>query len=185
MVIPSLEPTLLDAPPADACRFRALFAANARAVLGYALRRTASPEDAADVVADTFLVAWRRLTEVPEGSGARAWLFGVARRVLANHRRGEKRRDRLGGAVAAELRQLRPPAGHGSPTDDLVLEALGHLGVDDRELLTLSSWEGLTPSELALIFDIPATTARTRLRRARQRLRRELELLGLNGGGDR
>ncbi|HJV09636.1 MAG TPA: sigma factor-like helix-turn-helix DNA-binding protein, partial [Acidimicrobiales bacterium] len=69
--------------------------------------------------------------------------------------------------------------------DDVVHEALACLGDDDRELLTLSGWEGLTPLELAAVFGIPPATARTRLRRARQRLRVELEHLGVNGGEDR
>lgn len=83
--------------------FRSLFAGHSRALLGYALRRVSEPADAADVVAETFLVAWRRLDDVPTGSDARLWLFGTARRVLANQRRGALRRSRL----ADRLRQ--PP----------------------------------------------------------------------------
>lgn len=66
-------------------RFRVLYAAHLNAILGYALRRVAAPEDAADVVAETFLIAWRRCADVPPGGEARLWLYGVARRVLANH----------------------------------------------------------------------------------------------------
>ena len=76
-------------------RFRALFAAHERAILAYALRRVTDPADAAEVVAETFLVAWRRLDDVATGDGERPWLYGVARRVLANQRRGYERRDRL------------------------------------------------------------------------------------------
>lgn len=47
-----------------------------------------TPKDAADAVAETFLVAWRRLPEVPSGEEARPWLYGVARRTLANQRLG-------------------------------------------------------------------------------------------------
>jgi hypothetical protein len=75
-------------------RFQALYEANYHRVLGYALRR-ADRDDAADVVAETFLVAWRRLDDVPSGEVARLWLYGTARRVLANQQRGKRRRERL------------------------------------------------------------------------------------------
>ena len=64
-------------------RFTALFEATRLPLLAYAVRRVADPADAADVVAETYLVAWRRLDDVPAGADARPWLFGVARRVLA------------------------------------------------------------------------------------------------------
>ena len=64
-------------------------------MLAYVLRRVERAEDAGDVVAETFLVAWRRMDKVPAGDEARLWLYGVARRQLANQRRGELRRSRL------------------------------------------------------------------------------------------
>ena len=72
-------------------RFRDLYTRHFDALLSYALRRVGRPEDAADVVADTFLVAWRRRSSVPAGDEGRLWLYGVARHVLANHRRGVAR----------------------------------------------------------------------------------------------
>ena len=80
-------------------RFEAVYAAYRTPVLGYALRRTLSPDDAADILAETFLVAWRKLDQVPTGPDARLWLFAVARNALANHYRGERRRI----ALAARL----------------------------------------------------------------------------------
>ena len=91
------------APRAHQERFRHVYAEHVDRVLGYALRRTDRPEDAADVVAETFLVAWRRLGDVPEEPRTRLWLYGVARRVLANQRRGERRRTSLGERLAADL----------------------------------------------------------------------------------
>ncbi|MEV4497219.1 sigma factor [Micromonospora arborensis] len=73
-------------------RFRRVYAVNFEALLAYAMRRVEQPEDAADVVAETFLVAWRRSREMPPEAEARLWLHGVARRVLANHHRGGARR---------------------------------------------------------------------------------------------
>ena len=84
------------APPGHQERFRHVYAEHFDRVLGYALRRVARPEDAADVVSETFLVAWRRLGDVPEEPRTRLWLYGVARRVLANQRRGDRRRTALG-----------------------------------------------------------------------------------------
>src|SRR4029453_6989545 len=98
-------------------RVEALFRAPPHARLGYARRRVDRPEDAADVVADTMLVAWRRLDEVPSGRETRPWLFGVARRVLANGRRGRGRRDRPGGGA-------RPRAGGGGGRRDRLGERL-------------------------------------------------------------
>ena len=76
-------------------RFEALYGDCHGPVFGYVLRRTDNAEDAADAIADTFLIAWRRLDDIPTGDQARLWLYGVARRVLANQRRGKRRRSTL------------------------------------------------------------------------------------------
>ena len=93
-------------------KFRVLYEAAYPRVLGYALRRTPTPEDAADLVAETFLTAWRRFEELPPGDEAQLWLYGVAHRQLANHRRGEQRRsalsERLVGELEALAREHRP-----------------------------------------------------------------------------
>jgi len=161
-------------------RFRALYQENRWELLGYALRRVPTSADAADVVAETFLVAWRRLDDVPPGRQARPWLFGVARRVLANQRRGALRRnglaDKLRDELAARVDVGDPgEAREVSPMVGAVRSVLAQLGDDDRELLRLTSWEGLTPSELAASLSIPAATVRTRLHRARRRFRAVLD----------
>ncbi|SDH90290.1 RNA polymerase sigma-70 factor, ECF subfamily [Sinosporangium album] len=76
----------------DRFRFEAVYRRTYEQILGYAVRRCSSPEDAADVVAETYVIAWRRITELPDGEAGKLWLYGVARRVLANHRRSEQRR---------------------------------------------------------------------------------------------
>src|SRR2546426_9890454 len=68
-------------------RFERLVHENSRAILAYAIRRTKRPEDAADVLSEVLLIAWRRLEDVPRGREARLWLFGVGRRVIANENR--------------------------------------------------------------------------------------------------
>jgi RNA polymerase sigma factor (sigma-70 family) len=157
-------------------RFSRLFADTERELLAYVLRRVDRGEDAADVVAETFLVAWRRLDRVPEGDEARLWLYGVARRQLANQRRGELRRSRLAERLRVELPVAL--AGDRSPEDHraaAVRAALTRLDEEDREILRLSSWEELTPSEIAAVMGLPGVTVRSRLHRARKRLRAELD----------
>jgi RNA polymerase sigma-70 factor (ECF subfamily) len=136
-------------------------------------------EDAADIVAETFGVAWRRIGDVPPAPESRLWLYGVARRILANQRRGELRRRRLSDRLREELRAT----GDADPSsqDERALavgEALAVLPEQDREVLLLANWEELTPAEIATVIGVPGATARTRLHRARGRLRAELERTG-------
>lgn len=155
-----------------------LYEKHARELVGYAIRRTASTEDAADVVSETFLVAWRRREEVPAGIDARFWLYGVARRVLFNQHRARSRRRGLTDRLHSQTALIPLDATERSATAIVVAEALERLDEDDRELLRLTSWEGLAPTEIALAFGMPAATVRTRLHRARNRLRDELGYLG-------
>ncbi len=155
--------------------YRRLYTANFPAILNYALRRVSGPDDAADLVAETFLVAWRRRDEMPSGHQARLWLFGVARRVLANHARGEQRRVQLGRRLRLELRDEV-----GDPAADLVEvlavdSALAALDDLDREVLELTVWDQLTPREIGVLLDLPARVVRSRLFRARARMRGRFE----------
>jgi RNA polymerase sigma factor (sigma-70 family) len=155
-------------------RFRAVYDAHYHRVLGYVLRRTATREDAEDIVAETFLTAWRRLENVPTGSGGLLWLYGIARNTLANHRRGERRRGRLAGRLHKELgEQLSRPVDSGAEVA-LVAAAFARLRDDDRELLALAAWEGLDPGEIATVLGCSRNAARIRLHRARRRFAREL-----------
>jgi RNA polymerase sigma factor (sigma-70 family) len=157
---------------ADAERdFRALYDANFAAVLAYALRRVDQPADAADVVSEVFLVAWRRYAEAPPGDG-RPWLFGIARHVLSNTHRSGRRRDRLGARLRTSLgRDVVPDPAIGVAEWDRVRSVLVRLSADDRELLMLVGWDGLTPTEAAGVIGIAPGTARMRLARARERFR--------------
>lgn len=159
--------TRLADPPS--VRFRALYDANFQAILGYALRRVDQPADAADVVSETFLVAWRRLEDAPPGD-FRPWLFGIARNVLLNQHRSTRRRARLG----ERLRTFLAGSDVSDLADDVaeqdrVRRALAVLSEADRELLTLIAWDDLSPSEAAAVLGIAAGTARMRLARARAR----------------
>lgn len=155
-------------------RFERLYTEHGRAVLAYAVRRVADPQDAADVVAETFLVAWRRLDQVPASEAARLWLYGVARYVLANQYRSERRRERLAERLRRELRVAIEDVPRPGPDAGAVRQALARLGVEDQEILRLAGWEELAPREVATVLGISQVAARSRLHRARQRLRAAL-----------
>jgi RNA polymerase sigma factor (sigma-70 family) len=155
-------------------RFEELYEAHWAPVLGYALRRTDNTDDAADVTAETFLTTWRRLDEVPAGDEARLWLYGTARRVLANHRRGQRRRlalaDRLRGELALTY---RPPDYTGGVAE--IAAAFRRMPQPDQELLALAGWEGLDAGQIAAVVGCSRNAARIRLHRARRRLAAEIE----------
>jgi RNA polymerase sigma factor (sigma-70 family) len=159
-------------------RFEDVYSANCGPVLAYVLRRVRSCDDAADVLAETFLVAWRRLDELPPGDAARPWLYGVARRVLANQRRGERRRSALTERLRTELTTLGLAAqpGWSQTTGELaeVAQAFRRLPEPDQELLALVGWEGLNANQIAAALGCSSNAARIRVHRARRKLAAEL-----------
>jgi RNA polymerase sigma-70 factor (ECF subfamily) len=153
-------------------RFRALYDAAYPRLAAYALRRARSREDAYDVVSETMLTVWRRLDEIPLDGRRIPWVFGVARRVLANHYRATGRRERLAARVEHE-------PGSATLEFDAVHEALDTLRPDDREILTLAAWDDLDNDEIAVALGIGPGAVAGRLHRARRRLARELGRLGV------
>jgi RNA polymerase sigma-70 factor (ECF subfamily) len=169
----ALPSPLLTARSERSHRFEAVYAAHHGPILGYLLRRTDNPDDAADALAETFLAAWRRLEDVPAGPDARLWLYGVARRVLANYHRGQRRRSALAGRLRADLAvSYRPPEYTGELAQ--IAEAYRRLPAGEREVLALSAWEGLGHGEIAVVLDCSRNAVRIRLHRARKRFAREL-----------
>jgi RNA polymerase sigma factor (sigma-70 family) len=170
----ALVPSPPDAPAARRQRrFDDLYAANQQAILGYLLRRTDSTDDAADVFAETFLTAWRRLDEIPPGPQARLWLYGAARRTLANFRRGARRRLALADRLRSDLAlsyQPAEPAGQFAT----IAAAFRRLPEPDRELLALVAWEGLDPGQISAVLGCSRNAVRIRLHRARRKLASEL-----------
>jgi len=153
-------------------RFVDLFEAHRTAVLGYVSRRAGSADRAADVFSEVFLVAWRRLDDVPPGDEARLWLFGVARRTLANARRAARRRDALVERLAASLPSsafVTVPDEPASP--GRIRAAIDRLDAVDAELVRLVAWEGLAPHQAGAVVGLGPDLARVRLHRARARLR--------------
>jgi RNA polymerase sigma-70 factor (ECF subfamily) len=164
-----------------------LFGQHSRAVLAYARRRLDSAEDAEDVVVEVFATAWRRRDAVPPE--ALPWLYATAGNVIAHVIRSDSRRTRLG-AKLATVRPLHSPdvdpaqqlvdvtAAH-----DVVAAALDDLSESDAELLRLWAWEQLEPAEIAEVLGCSPGTARTRMHRARSRLREALVRRGVSGPG--
>ncbi len=158
-------------------RFRVIYDAAYDDVWAYC-RRRAPAAAAEDAVAETFTVAWRRLDAVPPPPGARPWLFGVARRVLANQRRGDQRRQRLHlRLVHDSSRRVAVAADQGAGLST-VMEALGTLSDDDQEILRLVAWEGLGNAEVALVLECSPGNVAVRLHRARKRLDKALRAAG-------
>ena len=163
------ERSALELNESPGLRFDHLFEANYNAIYRYCARRLGR-SDAEDAAADVFTVAWRRLDDMPEGDARRAWLFGVAHRVVGGQYRSRERRSRL----STRLEQTtNPNDGEREPPDDIdtLLTALDGLSRTDQELLRLSSWDGLTRGEIAHVLGIKENAVDQRLYRARSRLK--------------
>lgn len=147
-------------------RFDRLWQDHAPAVVRYA-RRHVLPDEVEDVVAETFVVAWRRLDEVPPYG--LPWLLGVARNVSANIRRARRRQEALSDRMALHHHDDDEPAWPETGAHDAVTAALHRLSDADRELLTLIAWDGLDPAEAAEALGCSRNALKVRLHRARRR----------------
>ena len=139
-------------------------------LLAYARRRV-DEQTAHEVVADTFLVAWRRRDEIPGGS-ERAWLFGVARNTILTAHRAARRRSALNGKLSSVF---RPEPSSGDPYEtpdrtDALLPALHSLREEDREILMLVAWDELSHAEIGEVLGISPNAVAIRVHRARKRL---------------
>lgn len=152
-------------------RFEALYREQAGAVRRYVRRRwDAASTD--DVVADVFVVAWRRLDDVPDDP--LPWLLAVARRVLANRYRGGARQSALEQRMRSEQLRAGPERDVDQLERGVVWRALGDLSERDREALLLVAWEGLSSARAARVVGVRANTFAARLYRARRRFDRAL-----------
>lgn len=166
----SADRALTRSLPTTDVAITALVEREAPGLLAYFVRRVAIREDAADLLAETLLIMWRRREGIPaDETRARMWTYGVARKVLSGHRRGTRRRDALGERLRGEL-ALRPDP---SPSSDLdaAQELLDLLPELDREILRLSFWEGFSLAEIAGILGKRPGMVRSRHSRALAKLR--------------
>jgi RNA polymerase sigma-70 factor (ECF subfamily) len=157
-------------------RFNEIYAQHERAVLAYFLRRT-DPTSARDGAAETFLVAWRRIDDVPPADRTLPWLFGVARKVLANQRRSRDRflalRRKLTGFAASPTQSPENQVIQDVESEEM-LSAIARLRETDRELLRLVSWEELSHAQAAAVLGTSTHAVAQRLYRVTKRLRRDL-----------
>lgn len=156
-------------------RFRRIYEEHSDSVYTYALRRTRSPEEAKDVVSETFLTAWRRLESVPDRP--LAWLLGTARGTVANRLRSATNREHLVCWILGESEPscADPILAGAEPLCDAAAmrtrAALDQLADTDREALRLLYWEGLSGTEAARAVGCTRATFLVRAHRARQRLK--------------
>ncbi|MGI5491442.1 RNA polymerase sigma factor [Microtetraspora malaysiensis] len=164
----------------DAEAFGVIFDRHARAVYNHCFRRTADWSEAEDITSVVFLEAWRRHKELrPERDSALPWLLGVANNVLRNRYRAKRNhRDALDrmAAMSAEPDPADDVAGR---IDDerrmrRVLATVNRLSLADQEVLSLCVWAELSYEDAAIALDVPVGTVRSRLSRARARLKKLL-----------
>jgi RNA polymerase sigma-70 factor, ECF subfamily len=152
----------------------------APAILAYARRRLDSPDAAWDVVSDTFTSAWRYWDRRPRQDELLPWLYAIAGNCVRDQRRSTERRRRL----VARLASVRSRGHATDPAEGVTLghsigDALSRLPEADREVLRLVAWEGQTDARsLGLILGVSPATARSRVHRARRRLRALLDDAG-------
>jgi RNA polymerase sigma factor (sigma-70 family) len=145
-------------------RFNRLHERHFEAIRRYAFRR--APALADDIVSESFLVAWRRIDDVPDDE--RPWLFGVARHVRLNLQRSSRRQHALTERLTGEIPTSAP--GEVAVTGDALSAALSVLSDRDREILLLHAWEELNRREIAAVLGCSVTNVSVRLHRARARL---------------
>ncbi len=166
-------------------RFERLYRAHHREVLAYCMRRT-NRADAEEVASEVFAVAWRRIDDLPSGDRALPWLYGVARKTLANRWRANRRRRNLVGRL--EGLGVDAP----TPPDVVVLQrlenrlaqqALARLNERDQEVLRLATWEKLSQRDIGAVLGVSEQAVAQRVSRARRRLAREFDRLQVVGKG--
>ena len=149
---------------------------HSKALLRYSLRRLDDPISCEDVVAETFLIAWRRWDDLPAPGRELAWLYGIAFRVVSNYRRSRDRRVRLHTRLAFERDSHLAPDDHDVPDMEPILRAIDALRTSERELLEFVYWERLTYRDIALIVGVSENAVGVRINRAKRNLRTLLEL---------
>ena len=158
-------------------RFRHIYAAYERQVYAYCLRRI-DRDQAIDCTADTFLVAWRRISDVPDGDKALPWLYRTAHHVI-----GDRYRSRTRSRSLVDALKANPITDYGDEpekvvvrreADSAVLSALRRLRPTDQEVLRLSVWEELPHAEIGELLGCSAHAVDQRVHRAAKRLGREL-----------
>jgi RNA polymerase sigma factor (sigma-70 family) len=159
--------------------FTELYHATARDVLAFLLRRCGTAEDAADFLAETYMIVWSKRHTLPNSGEARPWLFGVARNVMHRNRERTHRTDALAQQLASALaistpEQTTTTTDDRTDTQDRLMDALAELSEIDQEILKLTVWDGLSPTETATALRLSPNLVRVRAHRARAKLKAAL-----------
>jgi RNA polymerase sigma factor (sigma-70 family) len=157
-------------------RFRSLYESTFRDIYAFVARSQGTGSDTDDVVAETYLAAWRRINDVPASPEDRLWMYGVARNTLARFQRTRQRRRHLLSRLSSQPDSVAPPIEPHSRHPE-VLEAVSHLPKREREAVHLIYWVGLSQDEAATVMGCSANALRIRLHRAKKRLSRRLGIV--------
>jgi RNA polymerase sigma-70 factor (ECF subfamily) len=181
------DAAVIAASLAEPARFGVIFDRHASVLHRYLVRRI-GPDDADTMVGEIFLIAFEKRTRYDLGRlTARPWLYGIATNLVAKHRRREARRLRATARLAVDQAAPGDVADRVSATVDAasawprVADAVARLPAGERDALLLHVWEGLSYDDVAAALDVPIGTVRSRINRARGRLR---ELAPVSGGED-
>lgn len=156
-------------------RFNRVYRETRGEIMAYLLRRAHTVEDAADALSETYAAAWRKLDSLPTGNQTRLWLFGAARMELRIAARRDRAEDELIAELASELRAAHSQQIREADGDESLWSALSGLSSLDREIVSLTAWEELSPREIATVMGLSANVVRVRLHRARRELRARVE----------
>ena len=171
-----VETSIEDSPDFRRERFRVLYNDLYDDLWRYVQRRCINTEEARDTLSEVFLVAWRRLEDIPAGKEARLWLFGVARNLVKTSWRKRKRSSDLVNRIGNEISTK-------SPTDEeldnsgvlKIIKALQFLNENDQEILRLVAWEDLSHKEISAVLRCSENAVAIRIRRARVRLMKVMQ----------
>jgi RNA polymerase sigma-70 factor (ECF subfamily) len=171
-----IETSLEDNPEFRRERFRILYRDLYDDLWRYVQRRSINDEEAHDTLSEVFLVAWRRLEDVPAGKEARLWLFGVARNLVKTSWRKRKRSAALVDRVGNEM-TTRSALDDKSDNSGVykIVKALQFLSEKDQEILRLLAWEDLSHKEISMVLKCSENAVAIRVRRARVRLMKVLQ----------
>lgn len=170
------EASIEDSPEFRRERFRILYNDLYDDLWRYVQRRSINTEEARDTLSEVFLVAWRRLEDIPAGNEARLWLFGVARNLVKTSWRKRKRSGDLLVRIGSEM------STRGTTDEELdnsgvlkIVKALQFLSENDQEILRLLAWENLSHKEISVVLGCSENAVAIRIRRARVRLMKVLQ----------
>ena len=170
------EASIEDSPEFRRERFRILYNDLYDDLWRYVQRRSINTEEARDTLSEVFLVAWRRLEDIPAGQEARLWLFGVARNLVKTSWRKRKRRGDLVVRIGSEM------STRGTTDEELdnsgvlkIVKALQFLSENDQEILRLVAWEDLSHKEISVVLGCSENAVAIRIRRARVRLMKVMQ----------